>query len=77
MTNKCHNCGNTEFESKKVDNVFNIDDKLYLVKNIPALACTRCGEKYFTPETQRETLALIQKKSNRIKKIEAEVYDFN
>lgn len=72
----CHNCGNKHFKDGNVDNVFNIQEKIYLVKNIPALICTRCGEPYFTPETQRSIENIIKSKNNVVSKIEADVLEF-
>ena len=75
MKLKCHNCGSTEFTQKKVDEVFNVNGKLYFIKNINAFVCSRCDEKYFTPEVQEETMKVINKGSNLKKVIEAEVYE--
>ena len=75
MKNKCHNCGSEKFSAKKVDEVFNIDGKVYLVKNITALVCDVCGESYFTPKAQRETMKIIGDKSRLVDKIETEVYE--
>ncbi|OGU18167.1 MAG: hypothetical protein A2X61_02260 [Ignavibacteria bacterium GWB2_35_12] len=76
MEMTCHNCGNKHFKDGNVDNVFNIQEKIYLVKNIPALICTRCGEPYFTPETQRSIENIIKSKNNVVSKIEADVLEF-
>jgi YgiT-type zinc finger domain-containing protein len=76
MQIRCHNCGNNHFSEKNVEEMFNINGKLYLVKNIKALVCNICDETYFKPEVQRETMKVIGNKSKFISKIEAEVYDF-
>lgn len=75
MKIKCHNCGNDQFSEKKVEEIFNINGKLYLIKNISALVCNRCDERYFKPEVQRETIEVIGNTSRIISRVEAEVYE--
>lgn len=77
MDIRCNNCGNTKFEETLVDEVFNINGKVFVVKNIKAFVCDICGEKFFTPETQKETFKLINNKENIKNRIEAEVFDFS
>lgn len=77
MINKCHNCGCEEFSSERTEQVFHIGEKLYLVKNIPAIICARCGEKYFTPATQEATLNLLQKENAMKYEISGKVYEFS
>ena len=76
MNIKCHNCGNETFSEMKVEEVFNINGKLYLLKNISALVCKRCDERYFKPEVQREAMNVINNSNLILNKIEAEVYEF-
>jgi len=76
MNLRCNNCGNTSFKNQNVDEVFYINERVFVVKNIQSLVCDICGEKYFTPEMQKETLKLINNKANIKNNIQAEVYDF-
>lgn len=76
MNLRCNNCGNTSFKNKNVDEVFYINERVFVVKNIQSLVCDICGDKYFTPEVQKETLKLINNKTNIKNNIQAEVYDF-
>ncbi len=76
MKIRCNNCGNASFKNQNVDEVFYINDKVFVVKNIQAHVCDICGEKYFTPKMQKETLKLINNKANIKRSIQAEVYDF-
>jgi HTH-type transcriptional regulator / antitoxin MqsA len=75
MKIKCHNCGNDKFTEKKVEEFFNINGKLYLIKNISALVCDRCDEKYFKPEVQRMAMEVISNTSRIISRVETEVYE--
>jgi len=76
MNLSCNNCGKTSFKNQNVDEVFYINERGFVVKNIQSLVCDICGEKYFTPEMQKETLKLINNKANIKNNIQAEVYDF-
>jgi YgiT-type zinc finger domain-containing protein len=75
MIDRCHNCGNEKFSEMKVDEVFDIDGKLYFIKNIDALVCDRCEEKYFTPDVHREISKLINNQDLIKDRIETEVYE--
>ncbi len=76
MEIQCHNCGNEKFTEQNVEQVFNIDGKIYLLKNIPAMVCSRCEEAYFLPSTQRAVMDMINNNRNVISKIEADVMEF-
>ncbi len=76
ITDKCHNCGNQNFEIKNVDHVFNIEGKLYFVKNIPAKVCTRCEEEYFTPQTYSKVYDLIYNNESKLETIETDVFEY-
>ena len=48
---KCPVCISTELHIKYVNEVFEIGSKFYLVENIPATVCSRCGEEVFSSKT--------------------------
>ncbi|MFH1052060.1 MAG: YgiT-type zinc finger protein [bacterium] len=73
---KCHNCGSEKFEQKYIENIFRIEDKIYLVKNIPAEVCSRCDEPYFSPETYKTVRDLIDNNVRVVEKIETAVLEF-
>jgi len=73
---KCHNCGNEKFEQKNIENIFRIEDKIYLVRNIPAEVCSRCEEPYFSPDTYKIVRGLIDNNDCVIEKIETDVLEF-
>lgn len=35
-------------------------DQFWIVRNVPAFVCTRCGEKEYTQETTQRVLALLK-----------------
>jgi YgiT-type zinc finger domain-containing protein len=41
---QCHVCSATESHTEKVNEVFQINGKLYLVEQIPAQVCSRCRQ---------------------------------
>ncbi len=43
----CSFCGNTEFELVTTQYIYQRHGQLMVVDDVPALACTNCGEKYF------------------------------
>jgi len=53
---RCSNCGFDEFKEEKVTKVFEIDNEIVVIENLPAKICKRCGEESFS----RETLVRIQ-----------------
>jgi HTH-type transcriptional regulator/antitoxin MqsA len=64
---KCHVCSSTESHVEYVNEVFEIDDKFYLVENIPATACARCGEEIFSGETSEAIRIMLCSKPKPIK----------
>ena len=50
---KCYYCKGTT-EIRKVDVDFRWGDKLFVVKKVPVEICTKCGERYYSPEVSRK-----------------------
>ena len=76
MKDRCHNCGNDSFESKLVTFTLELDNKLFKIQKVPAKVCTRCEQKYFSPETYDSVYKLINKTDRKFVKIEAEQLEF-
>ena len=72
----CSNCGNKNFIEGKINQVFNIDEKLVYVENIPALLCSRCQEPILTLETTEGIRLLLHSNKKPKKYISAEVFEF-
>jgi len=49
----CVLCGG-KIESREVTFVYDEDGECFLVENVPAEACTRCGEKTYSPQVTDE-----------------------
>lgn len=72
----CHVCGSTESSEKLVDSTFNINDKLIVIENIPAIVCERCGDKTFSLETAEKVRLIAQDRVRPTKTIEVEVFAY-
>ena len=64
----CFTCkGN--MKEKKVNYVVDLEDRIIIIKEVPAKVCTKCGEQYFDDETAEN----IEKIVNQLKRLETEV----
>ena len=57
--NQCAYCGGDLVE-RLTTFVYEDDDPFWIVRNVPAFVCARCGEKEYTQETTRRVLALLK-----------------
>lgn len=74
---ECHVCKNNQAREKLVDEVFQIDGKHVLVKNIPAKVCGRCGEVVFSRETTEKVRQMLHGAAKPVKSIFVDVFVFN
>ena len=56
-------------EKKDVNYLVDLDNKIIIIKGVPARVCTQCGEQYFDDETAEN----IEKIVNQLKKLTMEV----
>ena len=73
---KCHVCSSEKFHSQNVNETFQIDGKFYLVENIPATVCSRCGEIVFNRQTTERIRTMLHGQSQPIKAISMDVYAY-
>jgi HTH-type transcriptional regulator / antitoxin MqsA len=52
------------------------EGKYFLVENVPAEVCERCGEKTYSPEVTDELLKFAKKQFTPVRKVEVPVFDF-
>ena len=64
------------YVNAKVTYTLNVDDKLYVVENVPARICRETGEQFFSPETVEHLHKLITGQTHPKKIIETPVYDY-
>ena len=73
---KCHVCGSSESHTECVNEIFEIGDKFYLVENIPAIVCSRCGEEIFSSQTSEAIRVMLHGKSEPIKSVVLDVFSY-
>ena len=49
---KCFKC-EENLEEKNVNYVVDLNDRIIVIKNVPAKVCSKCGEKYFDDKTAK------------------------
>jgi YgiT-type zinc finger domain-containing protein len=58
MNQVCHNCGDALHE-EEVTHVQEMDTGIIIIRNVPALVCERCGNRYYTPGTYDRLYDLV------------------
>ncbi|MEA5419291.1 type II toxin-antitoxin system MqsA family antitoxin [Spirulina sp. CCNP1310] len=74
---KCHVCGSEEAHSESISEVLNIQGKFYLVENIPAMVCSRCGEEVFSRETTERVRVMLNQETAHVRSIPLEVFSYD
>ena len=72
---KCVFCGG---ETKRMLVTFSYEEenRYFLVENVPAEVCDRCGEKTYSPNVTDELLKFAKDKFKPVRKREVAVFDF-
>jgi hypothetical protein len=52
-----------------------VDGRWVVIENLPALVCTQCGERYYTPDTHDLVLSLAHGQADPIRRESVAVYD--
>ena len=73
---RCHVCGADQSHERTVDEIFRIDGKTFLVENIPALVCDRCGEPTFSRETTEKIRRMLHGEAKPIRTLNVDVFAF-
>ncbi|MGP1387683.1 MAG: YgiT-type zinc finger protein [Thainema sp.] len=73
---KCNVCGSVESKTEYVTEVFHIDDKFYLVENIPATVCANCGEEVFSRETTENIREMLHGETQPNRSISVDVFAY-
>lgn len=74
---KCHVCSSAEFHTELVDEIFQIKNQFYMVEQIPAQVCSRCGEITFSRETTEKIRKMLQGDAQPVKSIQVEVFAYS
>lgn len=73
---KCHVCSSEESHREYVSEIFQIEGKFYLVENIPATVCSRCGEEIFDRETTEKIRVMLHSDVEPVKSISVDVFSY-
>jgi len=71
----CVFCGG-KVESRKTTFVYDEDGDYFIIENVPAEVCLRCGEKTYSPEVTDELLRLAKRKLAPAKTVQVPVFDY-
>ena len=61
---------------QKVTYSLEVNDKFFIIENVPARVCTETGERFFSPETVELLQQTIWEQKNPSRVIETPVFDF-
>lgn len=72
----CNVCGCEEFLLERVTETFRVEDRLFVVENIPAHVCARCGEAVFVADVAEQVRVLINGPHQPTRILNAEVLTY-
>jgi YgiT-type zinc finger domain-containing protein len=61
---------------QKVTYTLVVEDKFFIIENVPARVCLETGERFFAPETVERLQQTIWGQKGPVRLIETPVYDF-
>ncbi len=67
MEERCHICGSTDFEKRRVEYIYRRSGNYLVVRDVPCEVCLHCGERYY----DGEVLLAIEARFNRLLKGDA------
>lgn len=73
---RCHVCGSEDFYSELISEIFNIRGKFYLVENIPATVCSRCGEEVLSRDTTEQVRVMLHEPKQPMRSISLDVLSY-
>ena len=74
MSNKI--IGNGFLIDQKVAYTFEMDGKLYLIKNVPARVNVETGEQFFSPKTVDRLQQIVWKEQQPVQTMTLPVYEY-
>jgi len=73
---KCEVCGNTTFRETTVNELFDIEGRLVMIENVPARACTRCGETTFDRASAEKIRRIVHDEKHARRRISVDVFAY-
>jgi HTH-type transcriptional regulator / antitoxin MqsA len=63
-------------QSKNVTFIYEHDNHVFLIENVPAEVCEKCGEKTYSPEITDEIIKFAKRRFKPVKLVEIPVFDY-
>jgi YgiT-type zinc finger domain-containing protein len=74
--NECYFCGG-ELEEKLTTFLHEEDGQVWVIRNVPALVCKRCGEKEYSQETTSQILGFLKQPPRPAEILHVPAYDLS
>ncbi len=74
---QCHICGSDNSRTEYTNDVFEIENKFYLVENIPTTVCSNCGEEVFSRETTERIRVMLHDENKPVRSISLDVFSYD
>jgi YgiT-type zinc finger domain-containing protein len=69
----CEVCGCDRFRTENVSDTFRVEDRVFVVEDIPAQVCERCGEATFAADVAEHVRQMIHGPHQPIRILSTEV----
>lgn len=73
---KCFYCKG-DMEKQLTNYIADLDNCIIIIKNVPSLVCTQCGEKYYDNNTMKKIESILDSLENIITEVAVVNYDNN
>ncbi len=73
---RCDLCGQEGARVRRVTRSYGEGDDLFVIRNVPVVKCSRCGESYLTAQTLHEIERLKADRHNVAREATVAVADF-
>ena len=64
-------------EKQLTNYIADLDNCIIIIKNVPSLVCTQCGEKYYDNNTMKKIESILDSLENIITEVAVVNYDNN
>ena len=67
---------NETLVEKEVNYILDLEDRIIVIKNVPARVSLETGERYFAPETVERLQKMIRESKKPTRVVETPVYEY-
>ena len=64
-------------EKQLTNYIADLENCIIIIKNVPSLVCTQCGEKYYDNNTMKKIESILDSLENIITEVDVVNYDNN